>query len=55
MKAQRHGTNLKIQIRITLSVLGKPVDAYPLSRMTIAELETLNKELLSRYKMEKES
>ena len=52
MNSQKRGTNLKIQIRMTLSHLGR--DPYAsLARLTIKQLEELNSSLMQEYKAKK--
>lgn len=49
MNAQRQGSNLKIEIRILLSVLGRD-PKFDFGRMTIAELVAMKKELVAERK-----
>jgi len=53
MKTQRRGSDLRIHIRIALVSLGRDKDSIDTSRMSIAEMEKLHKELFAEYKARK--
>lgn len=52
MNSQRNGSNLKIQIRMTLSALGRDTNIN-LNGLTMKELENLNRSLFAELKSKK--
>ena len=52
MNAQRKGSNIKIQIRLTLSALGRETNIN-LDKYSLTELEQLNRSLFAELKSKK--
>jgi hypothetical protein len=50
MKQHRQGTNLRIQIRMTLLSLGRDPHQYDSQRLSLDELKKINRKLLQEYK-----
>jgi hypothetical protein len=53
MNAQREGTNLKIEIRIALSMLGRDPNEIDTRRMSLTDLRALRSKLRAEYKATK--
>lgn len=54
MNTQREGSNLKVEIRIALSVLGRDPNDIDTRRMTIKELRETKRALHAEYKANRE-
>ncbi len=50
MKTSRRGSDLRIMIRIALSVLGRDVNEIDTSRMSIKEMEEIHRKLYAEAK-----